>query len=94
MKNLIIRYILKRLLETSTVRGLVLSVGSVIGYHFSDTQTNDIVYIILGIAGLIGTLLPDSLGKTIQESVDEQAPVVEKPQEDKPEEPTSGWGDR
>ena len=94
MKSLIIRYILKRLLEASTVRGLVIFIGSIIGYHFSDTQTNDIVYIILGIAGLIGTLLPDVIGKSIQESIDDQAPVVEKPQEDKPEEPTSGWGDK
>ena len=94
MKSLIIRYILKRLLEASTVRGLVLQVGSVIGYHFSDSQTNDIVYIILGIVGLIGTFLPDNFGKTIQESIDDQAPVVEKPQEDKPEESTSGWGDK
>lgn len=72
MKKIIIKYILKRLTETSTIRGLVILFGTAIGYHFSGAQTDDIVYIVLGIVGLIGSVLPDSIRDVVEDTVKER----------------------
>ncbi len=77
MKNIIIQYILRRLTETSTIRGIVLFVTSAAGLALSPEQTNASVYIVLGIVGLIGTLLPDNIGKA-KETL---PPIAENQQE-------------
>lgn len=101
MKNIILKYVLKRLMETSTLRGLVILFGTLIGYHFSGAQTDNIIYIILGIVGLIGSVLPDSIGKIVEDAVHEKVKTDDKPDDNpKPtppkeiEEPSSGWGDK
>lgn len=99
MKNLIVQYLIKRLLETSTLRGLILLVGTVVGYHFSDAQTNNLIYIVLGIVGVIGSFLPDNLNKVITHSVSDSASGVvpaspETTQPDNTSEPEAGWGDK
>lgn len=88
-------------METSTLRGLVILLGSVIGYHFSGAQTDDIIYIILGIAGLIGSVLPDSVGKIVEDTVHEKVKTDDKTEDDskktddvETEEPQQGFGDK
>lgn len=59
--KIILPYVLERLSETSTIRSLILLGGSIIGYQPSDNLTNNLVFIILGLASLFGALLPDKL---------------------------------
>ena len=95
MKNIILKYILKRLTETSTLRGIVILLGSIIGYHFSGAQTDDIVYIILGIAGLVGSFFPDNLGKVLEDSVKDNIKTNNEQQESiSTDEAQSGFGDK
>lgn len=88
-------------METSTLRGLVILLGSVIGYHFSGAQTDDIIYVVLGIAGLIGSILPDSIGKVVEDVAHEKVKTVDKPDDSKKtdnveteETPQPGFGDK
>jgi len=98
MKNIILKYVLKRLMETSTLRGLVILFGTLIGYHLSGTQTDNIIYIILGIVGLIGSLLPDSIGDIIEDSVkhsnDSNTTNTDENQVSTDEKPEVGFGDK
>jgi len=98
MKNIILKYVLKRLMETSTLRGLVILFGTLIGYHLSGTQTDNIIYIILGIVGLIGSLLPDSIGDIIEDSVkhsnDNNTTNTDENQVSTDEKPEVGFGDK
>lgn len=98
MKNIVIQYILKRLLEASTLRGIILSVGAVIGFHFSDRQTDDIIYIVLGLVGIVGSLLPDNIGKSISDAAHDQTKSLTPEQEEEEnkvdEPPEQGWGDK
>lgn len=61
MKISIVKYILRRLTEGSTLRNLVLFISSLSGLALSDQQTNSIVFIILGIIGFLGVTLPDNV---------------------------------
>jgi len=61
MKISIVKYILRRLTEGSTLRNLVLFVSSLSGFILTDQQTNSVVFIILGIIGFLGVALPDNL---------------------------------
>ena len=63
MKNTtkkVITYLLERLQEPSTIRGIVL-VASAVGAKFSEDLQNGIIEIGLLIAGLIAVLTPDSM---------------------------------
>jgi len=60
MKISIIKYILRRLTEGSTLRNLVLFVSSLSGFILTDQQANSVVFIILGIIGFLGVALPDN----------------------------------
>lgn len=59
MNTLVFSYIIRRLSEASTIRALVLLVGSAFGISISDNQANYYVWIVLGIVGIVGTFLPD-----------------------------------
>lgn len=59
--KIIIPYVLERLSETSTIRSLILLGGSIIGFQPSEDLTNNLVFIILGLAGLIGASLPENI---------------------------------
>lgn len=59
--KIIIPYLLERLSETSTIRSLILLGGSIVGYQPSEDLTNNLVFIILGLAGLLGSSLPDNI---------------------------------
>ncbi len=56
--KLAIRYILSRLKEASTWRGLTL-IGTSAGIILSPDQTEAVVAVGLGISGLIGATFPD-----------------------------------
>lgn len=56
----VITYLLERLQEPSTIRGIVL-VASAVGAHFSEELQSGIIEIGLIIAGLIAVLTPDSM---------------------------------
>jgi hypothetical protein len=59
--KIIIPYVLERLSETSTIRSLILLGGSIVGYQPSEDLTNNLVFIILGLAGILGASLPDNI---------------------------------
>lgn len=59
--KIIIPYVLERLSETSTIRSLILLGGSIVGYQPSESLINNLVFIILGLAGLLGASLPDNI---------------------------------
>jgi hypothetical protein len=59
--KIIIPYLLERLSETSTIRSLILLGGSIVGYQPSESLINNLVFIILGLAGLLGASLPDNI---------------------------------
>lgn len=54
----ILTYILARLREASTWRGLVL-LATAVGAHLTNAQVDAIVQFGLAVAGLIGVVLPD-----------------------------------
>lgn len=104
MKSIIIQYILKRLTEASTIKGIILSLSGAFGIALSQDQTNSVVWIVLGIVGLIGSLLPDTFSRKTKETVPEKTEVTSNT-EDQPIVPTppykkeqpeieSGWGDK
>lgn len=110
MKTVIIRYIINRLTEASTIRGIVLGIGSFVGYNFSSQQTDSLVWVILGIVGFVGTFIPDLIRNPSFETSDgdnqSENPalpsdqpgsdlVIPKPKY-REKQPTteSGWGDR
>lgn len=103
MKSIIIQYILKRLTEASTIKGIILSVSGACGVALSQDQTNSAVWIVLGIVGLICSLLPDNFSKGIKENVpnSNEVGVEEESQSRIPSPPykqdqpaQSGWGDK
>lgn len=55
----LIAYILDRLQETSTIRGLIYFFGSLLGIAITPETANSIIYLILGFAGMVSVLLPD-----------------------------------
>jgi hypothetical protein len=61
MKDRAIRYILERLAESSTLRGIVLAIASAFGYELADTKVIAIICVGNLIAGVIGAALPDKL---------------------------------
>lgn len=69
MKKAIIRYIISRLTEASTIRGIILSVGSVVGYNLNVDQTDSLVWVVLGLVGFVGTFIPDLMTKPKVETV-------------------------
>ena len=54
----VVPYILARLREASTWRGLVL-LATAVGAHLSEAQVDAVVQFGLALAGLIGVVLPD-----------------------------------
>jgi hypothetical protein len=80
MKNVVIRYILRRLTEASTIRGLVLGIGAAAGLIFSPEQTDALVWIVLGLVALIGTFFPDHMPtpdkRTSSDKIEEREDTV------------------
>ena len=73
-QNAIIRYIISRLQETSTVRNLIrLIVVSLafLGYNISPDLELHMLGLALALSSLIGVLLPDNLKTSKQESEEE-----------------------
>lgn len=98
MKSIIIHYILKRLTEASTLKGLILAISGAFGVALSQDQTNSAVWIILGIVGMIGSLLPDKFERNKKPESDvpnEEPSIVPIPPYEK-DQPTTetGWGDK
>ena len=59
----VVAYILSRLREASTLRGLVLLGFGLAGIDVSDTQADELISAGITLAGLLGTALPDKLSK-------------------------------
>ena len=57
----IMNYILARLQEASTLRGIIIGIAGLIGYHLSDTDAVTLIAAGNILAGLIGAALPDQL---------------------------------
>lgn len=57
------KYLLDRLAEGSTLRGLILLIGGLSGHSISETEVEQIVTGALTLAGLLGAALPDRLGR-------------------------------
>lgn len=57
------QYVINRLKEPSTWRGLIMIAVSAFGLHWSPESQESIVYAGIGLAGLLGTVLPDSWKK-------------------------------
>ena len=73
-QNAIIKYIISRLQETSTVRNLIrLIVVSLafLGYNISPDLELHMLGLALALSSLIGVLLPDNLKTSKQESEEE-----------------------
>lgn len=58
----ILSYVLARLGEASTWRGLILLATS-LGIHLTDAQSSHIIEAGLALAGLVGVVLPDASAK-------------------------------
>lgn len=59
MVNWIVKYVLGRLNENSTLVGIVLAVSSALHITFTAAQTDASVYWLLATIGLIKAFLPD-----------------------------------
>lgn len=57
----LMKFVLTRLTEASTWRGLVLAVAGAVGYNLSDAKATAIIALGVAVAGAIGAFLPDKL---------------------------------
>jgi hypothetical protein len=62
MTTTIIHYTLDRLKEASTARGLIMFVFGLVGYSLSEEEVTSIITVSNILAGIIGIVIPDSLG--------------------------------
>lgn len=98
MKQLIITYILNRLREVSTWRGIIMLVAG--GWATKNPeQAEAIIPIAIALAGAIGAFLPDKkkpVAAIDSPSNGDSEALVRKqpPVEEEVVEPTSGWGDK
>lgn len=95
MKQLIINYILSRLKEASTWRGIIMLVAGGWAQQHPD-QAEAIIPVAIALAGAVGAFLPDKKKPVVQEdSQDDSAPIIKKPApQEETVEPSSGWGDK
>lgn len=92
MKQLIINYILSRLQEASTWRGIIMLVGGGWAHQHPD-QAEAIIPIAIALAGAIGAFLPDKK-KPAEQNKPQPDTKSESAEEKTEEEPSSGWGDK
>lgn len=96
MKTLIINYILSRLKEASTWRGIIALITG--GWTtLNPEQIEAIIPIALAIVGAIGVFLPDKNKKWVLTETDEPKESDEQPKSPpsfKEEKDESGWGDK
>lgn len=55
-------YILSRFKEASTARGLIMLIFGLVGYSLSEEEVTSIITVSNILAGIIGIVVPDSLG--------------------------------
>lgn len=94
MKHIIIRYILARLKEASTWRGIILIIAG--GWATQNPQLAEaIIPIAIGLSGAIGTFFPDNK-ESYQNNQDDFNPYTPSEQEQKESETQFGnnWGDK
>lgn len=72
IKGMVIKYAWSRLTEVSTLRGIILSVGGMIGMTLTPEQTSSAVWVLLTIVGLVGSFAPDTLG--VPQSIKDRFP--------------------
>ena len=73
----VLSYIMGRLREPSSYPAMIL-ILSAIGMHFSPEQKEAIIMIGLFVAGLIGAILPDRVGKNTR--AEDVPPAVQPPE--------------
>ncbi len=105
MKQIIINYILARLREASTWRGIIMLVAGAWASQHSE-QVDAIIPIALAIVGSIGAFLSDNKNTAAENTEIEYQgdhpydnnrtkPVTRRvPNQEQPEEPSSGFGDK
>lgn len=95
MKFMILNYILNRLKEASTWRGIIMLVAGGWAHQYPD-QVEAVIPVAIALVGAIGAFLPDKKKPVVQEdSQDDSAPIIKKPAPQKETvEPSSGWGDK
>lgn len=57
------KYLIDRLKEPSTWRGLIMVATGVLGANWGPESQDTIVYVGVSLAGVVGALLPDSWKK-------------------------------
>lgn len=55
------KYLLERLKEPSTWRGIIM-IGVAAGLHITPDMANTIIAVGVGLAGLVGVVTPDKVG--------------------------------
>jgi hypothetical protein len=55
------KFIINRLSEASTMRGIVMFVTGALGFHLAPEVMGAVVSVGVSLAGLIGVLMPDSI---------------------------------
>ncbi|PZN82524.1 MAG: hypothetical protein DM484_06270 [Candidatus Methylumidiphilus alinenensis] len=56
-------YILARLQEASTLRGIIIAIAGMVGYSLSEADAVQLIAAGNILAGIIGAALPDNLSK-------------------------------
>jgi|PlaIllAssembly_1097288.scaffolds.fasta_scaffold00009_20 hypothetical protein len=104
MKQIIIKYILARLREASTWRGIIMLIAGTWATQHPE-QAEAIIPIAIAIVGSIGAFLPDNKNTAAENAEIEYQednpddnhrtkPVTRRVPYEEPEEPSSGWGDK
>lgn len=105
MKQIIIKYILARLKEASTWRGIIMLIAGTWATQHPE-QAEAIIPIAIAIVGSIGAFLPDKKTPAVESDVQEYQgdysydeapkPAVKRVPQKEPSEvqPSSGWGDK
>ena len=66
------KFILNRLKEPSTWRGIILLIAGAVGYNLSIEQQAALVTVALALVGAIGMFTPDKLPSIPQGTIDAQ----------------------
>jgi hypothetical protein len=54
-------YVLERLKESSTIRGILIAIAGLLGYHLTELEAVQLIAAGNIIAGIIGAVLPDKM---------------------------------
>lgn len=95
MKNMIIQYVLARLREPSTWRGIIMLIAGGWATRNPD-QLDAIIPVAMAIVGAVGAFIPDKKLNSISvdEEIEEEKTPSFKSESSKQDNKESGWGDK